>query len=86
MFGIVQQIYDARHTGGMLPPRPGRDDAEADDAEELKAVMKRLQDAKPPPDVLKVPHCCRQELHVSGMLSVSELVWHALAERLWLLD
>lgn len=41
----------------MLPPRPGSNDAEGDDAEELKAVMKRLQDAKPPPDVLKVSIC-----------------------------
>ncbi len=44
----------ARHAGGVLPPRPGNNDAEGEDAEELKAVMKRLQDAKPPPDVLKV--------------------------------
>ncbi len=44
----------------MLPPRPGKDEADVDDEEELTAVMKRLQDAKPPPAVLKVPalHVC----------------------------
>ena len=37
----------------------GKDEADAEDEEELTAVMKRLQDAKPPPAVLKVPmlHC-----------------------------
>ena len=40
----------------MLSPQPGKDDADGDaDREELTAVMKRLRDAKPPQDVLKVP-------------------------------
>ena len=42
-----------------MPPRAGRDEADAEEEEELTTVMKRLQAAKPPPPVLKVAQASR---------------------------
>ena len=38
-FPSLMILFVARHAGGVLPPRPGNNDAEGDDAEELKAVI-----------------------------------------------